>query len=386
MFRIPTVVAPSQRAAPRSKLPPIGRGPVESKRCAFGGHRRRLMRRFASSCAAMTSPRGQDPANVRHREALAALASSGTAVGVVLSGDLSSPTTDGSPTCLDHRLDRGRPARETAMRRDCSKIEAVLAALLMAGALGGCGGDNTASNVDAPGSKESAGTRALEAGAAVLQSKPPVDAINAYLDGFHFYSGRMRGQMEAHHYCAILNDDLIQCVIYDGNVKDAKIMGVEYIVSEKIFAGLPEQEKVLWHSHVHEVKSGQLIAPGIPEVAEHALMARLVRTYGKTWHTWHTDLHKDLPLGVPQLMMGFTADGQIDQGMVDARNQRFGVSTEEKIRNRADLPTPSIARGADAWEQGRTVQLADPTGLEHALPNGAQAHPEATVSRPAKDK
>jgi hypothetical protein len=96
---------------------------------------------------------------------------------------------------------------------------------------------------------------------------PPIGSINAYLDGFHFYNGRMEQQMEAHHYCAILNEDMIQCVIYDGNTKDAKLMGVEYIVSEQLFSGLPSAEKSLWHSHVHEVKAGQLIAPGIPEVA-----------------------------------------------------------------------------------------------------------------------
>jgi Protein of unknown function (DUF1264) len=32
-------------------------------------------------------------------------------------------------------------------------------------------------------------------------------------------------------------------------------MGVEYIVSGRLFAGLPPEEKALWHSHVHEVKS-----------------------------------------------------------------------------------------------------------------------------------
>lgn len=131
--------------------------------------------------------------------------------------------------------------------------------------LGACGGDNTGSNVRAPGAPASASTRVLEAGAAVLQNKPPIEAINAYLDGFHFYSGRPGAQMEAHHYCTILNDDVIQCVIYDGNVSGAKLMGVEYIVSARLFATVPDADKPLWHSHVHEVKSGQLIAPGIPE-------------------------------------------------------------------------------------------------------------------------
>jgi hypothetical protein len=235
-----------------------------------------------------------------------------------------------------------------------------------------CGGSNTGSSVDPPGEKASAKTRALEAGAAAMQNKPPIEALSAYLDGFHFYSGRMQAQMEAHHYCSILNEEVIQCVIYDGNVKDAKIMGVEYIVSEARFKALPEAEKLLWHSHVHEVKSGQLVAPGIPDAAEQELMKKLVSTYGKTWHTWHTDLHKELPLGVPQLMMGFTADGQADAAMVAARDQRLGVQSAEKKKNRESIPAPAIAPGADAWQQGRSVQLSDPTGTEHSHPQGAQ--------------
>lgn len=231
--------------------------------------------------------------------------------------------------------------------------------------LGACAADNSASNVVAPGDAPSPTTRSLEAGAALLQSRPPVEALNAYLDGFHFYNGHMDAQMEAHHYCAILNEEVIQCVIYDGNRKDAKLMGVEYIISERLFSGLPKAEQALWHSHVHEVKSGQLIAPGIPEVAEHALMEKLVHTYGKTWHTWHTDLNKDLPLGVPQLMMGFTADGQVNPQQVAERDRRFGIDSAQKRKARADIPTPTVAPGADAWRHGNVFQIADPTNTPH---------------------
>src|SRR5687768_8201865 len=82
--------------------------------------------------------------------------------------------------------------------------------------LAACKGGDSRSPVEAPGADKAARTTTLEAGAAVLQRMPPIGAINAYLDGFHFYNGRMEQQMEAHHYCAILNDDVIQCVIYDG--------------------------------------------------------------------------------------------------------------------------------------------------------------------------
>lgn len=239
---------------------------------------------------------------------------------------------------------------------------------LLLAILAACDGDsagNTPSPVAAPGSETSARTRLLEAGAAALQRMPPVDALNTYLDGFHFYSGQMAAQMEAHHYCSVLNEDVIQCVIYDGNVRDAKLMGVEYIVSARLFGTLPAAEQRLWHSHVHEVKSGQLIVPGVPAPAEKALMEKLVSTYGKTWHTWHTDRDKQLPLGVPQLMMGATADGQIDEAMVAERDRRFEVDSGEKRQQRADIAAPAVHPGADAWQRGPAYQIDDPAGSHH---------------------
>ena len=253
---------------------------------------------------------------------------------------------------------------KTRDRHTCRYAAHALALAALAAAAG-CGGHSTRSDVTAPGADKKPDTIALDTGAALLQSRPPIDALNAYLDGFHFYNGHPGAQMEAHHYCSILNEEVIQCVIYDGNMKDAKLMGVEYIISAQLYASLPAAEKPLWHSHVHEVKSGQLVAPGIPEPAEHALMKKLVNTYGKTWHTWHTDLDKQLPLGVPQLMMGFTADGQIDPALVSQRDKRLGISSAEEKLNRADIPAPAVNPAADAWQRGNVVQLADPTGQQH---------------------
>lgn len=229
--------------------------------------------------------------------------------------------------------------------------------VVIAALLAGCGGENRQSNVESPGAEKSAKTQVLDAGAALMQDKKPLSALNVYLNGFHFYSGNMQGQMEAHHYCANLNEDLIQCVIFDGNVKEAKLMGVEYIVSRRIYEGLPADEKRLWHSHIHEVKSGTLIAPGIPEAAEHELMEKTVNTYGKTWHTWHTDQQHTLPTGHPMLMMAFTGDGQLKPALLQERDKRFSVNSLEKRKNRADIqPQPKVP-GADPWEQGQTPQL-----------------------------
>lgn len=208
-----------------------------------------------------------------------------------------------------------------------------------------------------PGLQTSTKNKLLETGADILQSKKPVDAMSQYLNGFHFYADDMGRQVEAHHFCTHLSEDFHQCVIYDSNRHDAKLIGIEYIISERVFKTLPDEEKRLWHSHHYEVKSGELIAPGIPDVAEHALMKELVTTYGKTWHTWQIDRDRSFPFGIPQLMMGFTQDGQLDQSLVQARDRRFNVSTNAQKRNRADIAAPTPVAGANAWESGKTVQL-----------------------------
>ena len=221
----------------------------------------------------------------------------------------------------------------------------------------GCGGENSGSQVKAPGDSITAKDKLLNTGADILQDKTPLKEFDAYLDGFHFYNGNIRAQMEAHHYVNQLNDDLYQAVIFDGNGKDAKLMGVEYIITERAFKSLDAEEKRLWHSHHHEVKSGSLIAPGIPKLAEHELMEKLVSTYGKTIHTWHTDQQRTLPTGAPMIMMGFTKDGQLDKKMLADRDKRFDISTEETRKNRADIPTPQIVPGANAWEKGEIRQF-----------------------------
>jgi hypothetical protein len=230
-----------------------------------------------------------------------------------------------------------------------------------------CRNGDTASNVDSPGASKDDSSKILEAGADLLQDKTPLKKINAYLNGFHFYNGNIKAQMEAHHYVTQLNEDLHQAIIYDGNNPDAKIMGIEYIISEKLFKGLDEEEKKLWHSHHYEVLSGELIAPGIPLVAEHALMEKLVSTYGKTIHTWHTDQQRELPLGSPMIMMGFTKDGQLDPALLSARDKRFNVSTAEKRKNRADIPPPKVQPGANAWEKGEIRQFIITNNADSAL-------------------
>lgn len=196
---------------------------------------------------------------------------------------------------------------------------------------------------------------AVETGALLDATPAPLRALGVYLDGLHFRNGRMSEQMDVHHFCGALNEDLIQCVLFDSNGAGAHMVGIEYVVSARLFESLSPEEKSMWHSHRYEVKSGQLVGPDMSEAAEHELMEALISTYGKTWHTWADD--PSLPLGAPALMMGFIADGQAKPELIRERDQALGVSTAAKKAARADIHDTPILPGADAWQTGDVVQV-----------------------------
>jgi hypothetical protein len=185
---------------------------------------------------------------------------------------------------------------------------------------------------------------------------PPIGDIHAHVCGIHFYSGDMSRQIIAQHYCSHLSDEILQCVLYDSNRPGARLIGVEYIVSAKIFESLPSEEKKLWHRPTYEVKSGVLTAPDMGNAAEKELMKVLIGTYGKTWHFWQVDRGDKLPLGIPQLMMAFTADGQTKASIIAERDKLYTPSAAKKTA-RADIADAKLDPGADAWQKGQAVQL-----------------------------
>lgn len=131
------------------------------------------------------------------------------------------------------------------------------------------------------------------------------------------------------------------------------------MITPALYETLPSAERKLWHSHAYEVKSGMLIMPNrsVPgpawEVAEHMEMAQVVELYGKAYHLWQVDRGDTLPLGEPQLMTSYTADGQFDFAReVGERDKRFGEDWRRKKEVRKDIKEPVIHPGeliSDGW-------------------------------------
>jgi hypothetical protein len=179
------------------------------------------------------------------------------------------------------------------------------------------------------GAERSPKTAVLEAGAELLQGQAPPGRLSIHLVGFHPLKDEPRHQMEAHHYCHQATEELAQCVLFDGSGENARLNGIEYIVSERLFETLPDEEKRYWHPHNYEILSGQLVAPGIPGPVEHELMEQKVNGYGKTWHVWST--------GVPRLAWSLNRDGVARPELVAERDRELGIDTAKKREERQDL-------------------------------------------------
>ncbi|KAL8227324.1 hypothetical protein R6Q57_017156 [Mikania cordata] len=190
-------------------------------------------------------------------------------------------------------------------------------------------------HAEVPGEKTKTGTSLVDTAASAIQSFGPTKQIHQHLCAFHFYADDMTRQVEAHHYCAHRNDEMRQCLIYDRPDADARLIGVEYIVTEELFLTLPDSEKPLWHSHEYEVKSGVLFLPGVPGPVERKDLEKVAKTYGKTIHFWQLDRGDELPLGLPQVMMALTRDGQLYPNLAKDVESRYSVSFEKERENRA---------------------------------------------------
>ncbi|CAI6340877.1 unnamed protein product [Periconia digitata] len=226
------------------------------------------------------------------------------------------------------------------------------------------------------GDPESLKNKTLETGAAAVQvalfcvlcwincsrymkNFAPVERICAHLNAFHVYADDLSRNVEANHYCSHLNDEVRQCILYDSPTPPARIIGIEYMITPRLYDTLDAEEQKLWHTHVFEVKSGMLIMPApsaMPsaawELAENREMEEVAHLYGKVYHLWQTDRGDTLPLGEPKLMMSFTKKEQFPdfEAKVGERDKRFGTSWERKKDVRKDIEEPAeVSKGNADW-------------------------------------
>ena len=142
--------------------------------------------------------------------------------------------------------------------------------------------------------------------------------------GVHLLKDLPEHSQVAYHYCKPVNDDVSQCVLYDGTGPDAKLIGIEYLVSDAVYQTMPPEEKVYWHDHKYEVDSG-LLKSLTQTGAEEGKAMQVVRPlWGKVFHTWATG--KTYPSGPPRLFWAVTGE----EPFVLSPDAKLPVELEER--------------------------------------------------------
>jgi len=176
-------------------------------------------------------------------------------------------------------------------------------------------------------------------------SSNPSDAYQMHICAFHIAKENPNVVIETQHYCSALSDGIFQCLLYETTAqgKKPKLLGVEYVISDEHYQKLSANEKMLWHPHDYEVREGLLALIDAPKKTDEETMKLLVKTWGKTWHTW-PDPTTEIPIGYPSLMWSAVKPGDVPQRMIQQRDQRWGINTAELKKARAEyLPAPSVS-------------------------------------------
>ncbi len=77
-------------------------------------------------------------------------------------------------------------------------------------------------------------------------------------------------------------------MLFEGCEAGSRLIGVEFVISERLFKTLPETERKHWHSLAYQVKSGLLAVPGVTRDTETGLCADLMSCYARATQTWNT--------------------------------------------------------------------------------------------------
>lgn len=210
---------------------------------------------------------------------------------------------------------------------------------------------------ETPGEPISLKEKMIDEGAEIMQPLKPVKQLSQHVCSFAIYSHDMHRQIETHHFIHRLNQDFCQCAVYESDDPSARLIGVEYIISQRLFDALPPDEQKLWHSHFYEIKSALWITPGVPEtvlVKPEEEVDNLAKTYGKFWCTWQVDRGDLLPVGEPALMMSPQKEppGVVKPPLVHHRDQKYNISSDQLSDQRADITGPTtINPNADYWKK-----------------------------------
>lgn len=115
----------------------------------------------------------------------------------------------------------------------------------------------------------------------------PLSGYTIHVTAPHIMDGEVIGPF--HHYCKSVNDDVIQCILFDSTSPNARLVEVEYMVSKELVSKvIPKwSHSKNWHDHKQEIETGRVavLNPTDPKERQD-LVDYVSKTDGIIFHLW----------------------------------------------------------------------------------------------------
>ena len=117
----------------------------------------------------------------------------------------------------------------------------------------------------------------------------PADGHVIHVTAPHLIDGKVRGPF--HHYCKIVSPEpFIECLLYETDDNNAKLIGVEYIVAKTVTRDekvLPKKIwKKVWHDHSVEGVIGNIKILNMPPDKAKEFADTVAKTDGIIFSLW----------------------------------------------------------------------------------------------------
>ena len=122
------------------------------------------------------------------------------------------------------------------------------------------------------------------------EDKNPLSGYTIHVTAPHVMDGEVMGPF--HHYCKPINDDIIQCILFESTEPNARMTEVEYMVSKKLAQSVLTKwsHAQNWHDHKQEIDTGRVVVvnPSDPK-EQKGLVDHVSDTDGIIFHLWPKD-------------------------------------------------------------------------------------------------
>lgn len=131
----------------------------------------------------------------------------------------------------------------------------------------------------------------------MMKAEKPSTGWDLHIDAKMHFPGK--ADTVAHHYCKQVTG-MWECLLFDSDSKDARLVGVEAIVDTPTYNAFTAEEKTKWHYHKMEIPKVDAKLPDLSADEAAKVVKTLEETYGKIYLLWDPSVEKQ-PVGNPSV-------------------------------------------------------------------------------------